>query len=60
MHNENDDPRTFAVAVGDQYFEYTLPGGSIATFTWPRSHALDPELSAGVPGGRDGERRTGC
>ncbi|MFC5261662.1 glycoside hydrolase family 30 beta sandwich domain-containing protein [Kribbella qitaiheensis] len=45
VHNENDDPRTFAVAVGDQNFEYTLPGGSIATFTWPRSHVLDPELS---------------
>ena len=45
VHNENDDPRTFAVAVGDQSFEYTLPGGSVATFTWPRSQTLDPELS---------------
>ena len=26
VHNENDDPRSFAVAVGDQRFEYTLPG----------------------------------
>jgi glucosylceramidase len=25
------------VAVGDQSFEYTLPGGALATFTWPRS-----------------------
>jgi len=41
VHNENDDPRTFAVAVGDRSFEYTLPGGAIATFTWPRSRALD-------------------
>ena len=37
VHNENDDPRSFAVAVGDQSFEYTLPGGALATFTWPRS-----------------------
>ncbi|GHJ47611.1 hypothetical protein Cs7R123_49530 [Catellatospora sp. TT07R-123] len=35
VHNENDDPRSFAVAVGDQLFEYTLPGGALATFTWP-------------------------
>ncbi len=37
VHNENDEPRTFAVAVGDQSFEYTLPGGALATFTWPRT-----------------------
>lgn len=34
VHNENDDPRTFAVSVGDRTFEYTLPGGALATFTW--------------------------
>ncbi len=45
VHNENDDPRTFAVAVGDEHFEYTLPGGAIATFTWPRSKSLEPSLS---------------
>jgi glucosylceramidase len=45
VHNENDEPRTFAVAVGDQSFEYTLPGGSIGTFTWPRSHSLEPSLT---------------
>ncbi|MDF6040932.1 discoidin domain-containing protein [Streptomyces sp. JH14] len=44
VHNENDDPRTFAVAVGDRSFEYTLPGGALATFTWSRSHALSPRL----------------
>ncbi|GAB1513143.1 discoidin domain-containing protein [Actinophytocola sp. KF-1] len=38
VHNENDDPRTFAVDVGDRTFEYTLPGGALATFTWPRVH----------------------
>jgi glucosylceramidase len=41
VHNENDDPRTFAVAVGGQSFDYTLPGGALATFTWPRSRVLD-------------------
>jgi glucosylceramidase len=40
VHNENDDPRSFAVAVGDQQFAYTLPGGALATFTWPASHRL--------------------
>lgn len=29
VHNENDDPRFFAIAVGDQI----LPGGALATFT---------------------------
>ncbi|MEV6284535.1 glycoside hydrolase family 30 beta sandwich domain-containing protein [Kribbella sp. NPDC051770] len=36
VHNENDEPRSFAVAVGGKSFEYTLPGGSIATFVWAR------------------------
>jgi len=36
VHNENDDPRTVAVAVEGRQFEYTLPGGALATFTWPR------------------------
>lgn len=40
VHNEYDDPRSFTVAVGDQSFDYTLPGGSLATFTWPASKAL--------------------
>jgi glucosylceramidase len=34
-HNENDDPRRFTVSQGGQSFTYTLPGGSLATFTWP-------------------------
>ncbi|MFG1819088.1 glycoside hydrolase family 30 beta sandwich domain-containing protein [Kribbella sp. NPDC049174] len=42
VHNENDDPRSFAVAVGDRSFEYELPGGAVATYTWDR-------LSADVP-----------
>jgi glucosylceramidase len=36
VHNENDDPRSFAVAVGENVFEYTLPGGAVATMTWPK------------------------
>ncbi|UQU61493.1 discoidin domain-containing protein [Couchioplanes caeruleus] len=36
VHNENDNPRSFAVAVGGHSFEYTLPGGALATFVWPR------------------------
>ena len=39
VHNEYDDPRTVAVAVGGRSFDYTLPGGSLVTFTWP--HAAD-------------------
>ncbi|MFS8097198.1 discoidin domain-containing protein [Lentzea alba] len=34
VHNQHDDPRTFAVNVGDRTFEHTLPGGALATFTW--------------------------
>ncbi|PSL56007.1 glucosylceramidase [Saccharothrix carnea] len=44
VHNQNDDPRTFAVNVGERTFEYTLPGGALATFTWPRGKALDDKL----------------
>lgn len=43
-HNENDDPRTFAVAQGSKSFEYTLPGGALATFVWPASSALEDDL----------------
>ena len=34
VHNENDDPRSFAVAQGGASFDYTLPGGALATFVW--------------------------
>ncbi|WP_029288641.1 discoidin domain-containing protein [Cellulomonas sp. HZM] len=44
VHNENDDPRSFAVRVGSRSFEYTLPGGALATFTWPASKALRSDL----------------
>ncbi len=45
VHNENDDPRSFAVSVGSKAFTYTLPGGALATFTWPASDALDDDLT---------------
>jgi glucosylceramidase len=46
-HNENDDPRTVAVREGGREFTYTLPGGSLATFTWRApaggtARAIDP------------------
>jgi glucosylceramidase len=44
VHNENDAPRSFAVSVGAQSFEYTLPGGSLGTFRWPASKALGDDL----------------
>jgi glucosylceramidase len=44
VHNENDDPRSFAVAQGGRSFDYTLPGGALATFTWPASRRLDDGL----------------
>ena len=40
VHNENDAPHTFAVAQGAWSFDYTLPGGALATFTWPDSRSL--------------------
>ena len=50
VHNENDDPRTFAVRSGDQQFEYTLPGGALATFTWPRSRSKSRFDPVRIPG----------
>ena len=45
VHNENDDPRSFAVAQAGHSFDYTLPGGALATFTWPAVRALDDDLT---------------
>ncbi|MFF2371675.1 discoidin domain-containing protein [Agromyces sp. NPDC058110] len=44
-HNENDDPRGMSVKVGSKSFDYTMPGGSLATFTWPASTAFDDGLA---------------
>ncbi len=56
VHNEHDDPRTIAVAVGGQSFDYTLPGGALATFTWPASKALSGGDDAGRPVDHHGDR----
>jgi glucosylceramidase len=62
VHNENDNPATFAVAQGDASFDYTLPGGALATFVWPASRALDnglrllpadPMIAMATSGGAD-------
>jgi hypothetical protein len=45
VHNEHDNPRSFAIAVGDHSFDYTLPGGALATFTWPATKAFDNGLT---------------
>jgi glucosylceramidase len=45
VHNENDDPRSFAVMQGGRSFDYTLPGGALATFTWRPSARLDDDLT---------------
>jgi glucosylceramidase len=48
VHNENDDPRSFAVSVEGRQFEYTLPGGALATFTWPRGAVQRDRLAPGA------------
>jgi glucosylceramidase len=63
VHNENDDPRRFAVAQGGRSFEYTLPGGALATFTWEafrdRYELLDAErMSATGPEAVDDDATT--
>lgn len=61
VHNENDDPRSFAVAQGGASFEYTLPGGALATFTWRRIAdnarllPADGVTASAVPAGPDGQ-----
>ena len=57
VHNENDDPRTFAVAQGGSSFDYTLPGGALATFVWRAPlddgyRLLDPPTRPGRAGRR--------
>jgi glucosylceramidase len=44
VHNENDAPRRFAVTFGGLSFSYTMPGGALATFTWPGSISRGPVL----------------
>jgi glucosylceramidase len=44
-HNENDNPQAVGVREGNEGFTYTMPGDSLATFTW-----------SGNPGGTQGLR----
>ncbi|MDX6205048.1 MAG: glucosylceramidase [Frankiales bacterium] len=59
-HNENDNPQAFSVSENGQHFDYTLPGGALATFVWPSAprpsdglRAVDPAgwTATGVPSG---------
>lgn len=34
VHNQSDDPKEFAVAMGSGVFEADLPGGALATYVW--------------------------
>jgi glucosylceramidase len=50
-HNENDNPQAFGVLEGDRSFTYTLPGDSLATFTWPGNPGDDQGLRELDPSG---------
>ena len=59
-HNENDNPQSFSASENGQHFDYTLPGGALATFVWPAAprpsdhlRAVDPSgwTATGVPSG---------
>lgn len=62
-HNENDNPQSFSVSENGQSFDYTLPGGALATFVWSHApghgsqpRALDPArwtATADPPGPTD-------
>lgn len=43
-HNENDNPQSFSVSENHQSFDYTLPGGALATFVWPSTPRPAPAL----------------
>ena len=50
-HNENDNPQSFSVSENGQSFDYTLPGGALATFVWPSHPRPVPRLRAIDPTG---------
>jgi glucosylceramidase len=50
-HNENDNPQAFSVSENGQSFNYTLPGGSLATFIWATPPQPAPRLQALNPSG---------
>jgi glucosylceramidase len=49
-HNENDNPQSFSVSESGQSFDYTLPGGALATFVWAHAPGSD-HLRAVDPSG---------
>ena len=61
VHNENDEPRTSPSRRAAQSFDYTLPGGALATFVWkaPRARRRLPRCSTPpLPPGRRPRRPT--
>lgn len=50
VHNQHDNPRTVAVAFGEQTFDYRMPGGGVATFTWDASGMLQPSAPVDLAG----------
>ena len=45
VHNEYDDPRTSRSRSATEHLDYTLPGGSLVTFTWPSSADLTTDCT---------------
>ncbi len=50
-HNENDNPQSFSVSENGQSFDYTLPGGALATFVWKTAPANTAHLAQVDPSG---------
>ena len=48
-HNENDNPQSFSVSENGRSFDYTLPGGALATFVWPTEPGTRSNLRAVDP-----------
>ena len=51
VHNENDNPSSFSVSENGQSFDYTLPGGALATYVWPHPPTPAPAETALDPYG---------
>ena len=52
--NEGGGSQSFQVSYGGSSFGYTLPGGAIATFTWPGTVTGSPSPSASSTGAGGG------
>jgi glucosylceramidase len=50
-HNENDNPSTFSVTENGPSFDYTLPGGALATFVWQFPRQTETQFRAIDPSG---------